>query len=146
MLSRVALADIAGYQSWLSPYKGFRCTYAVAHGRPGYSGFAKQAITEKSALNAWTHIRGRFRACKTAALAFADQTPAEDAYAARKKRRYCVRWSMAEAACASCSSISLCSAGPVTSGEAATGTTSSCAQTPDACDISPSCDCGGCGW
>ncbi|MEM6408773.1 MAG: membrane protein insertion efficiency factor YidD [Pseudomonadota bacterium] len=66
MLNKTALGAIWIYQRYISPYKGFRCAYAVHHGGPGCSGFARRAIQEHGAWHAIPFIRQRLRDCKTA--------------------------------------------------------------------------------
>ena len=46
--------------------KGFRCAYAVLHGGPGCSGFAKQAIRKRGLWAALALIRQSFRNCRGA--------------------------------------------------------------------------------
>jgi putative component of membrane protein insertase Oxa1/YidC/SpoIIIJ protein YidD len=64
--SRIALGLIAGYQRWISPYKGFRCAHSVLHGGPGCSGYAKRAIREHGLWRAVGMVRQRFRDCRAA--------------------------------------------------------------------------------
>ncbi|SMR81458.1 Haemolytic domain-containing protein [Aliiroseovarius halocynthiae] len=66
MLSHAAIAGIAAYQRWISPYKGFRCAYAAVHGGPGCSGFAKHAIQTHGFWPALPRIQERFRDCRAA--------------------------------------------------------------------------------
>ncbi|MEL6585666.1 MAG: membrane protein insertion efficiency factor YidD [Pseudomonadota bacterium] len=69
MLSRIALGGICAYQRYLSPRKGFRCAYSVAHGGTGCSGYAKFAIRDHGFWCALPLIRQRFRACQAAYVA-----------------------------------------------------------------------------
>lgn len=73
MLSRLALAAIAGYQRHLSPRKGYACAYRVAHGGMGCSGFAKVAIADHGLRRAIPAIRLRFAACRDAAEELREQ-------------------------------------------------------------------------
>ncbi|MEL7154027.1 MAG: membrane protein insertion efficiency factor YidD [Pseudomonadota bacterium] len=65
--STISLWLIRFYQRWLSPRKGYRCAYAVHHGGPGCSGFAKNAISENGLWEAIPLVRERFRLCASAA-------------------------------------------------------------------------------
>ncbi|MBS0260533.1 MAG: membrane protein insertion efficiency factor YidD [Planctomycetes bacterium] len=58
---------IAGYQRFISPYKGFHCAYRLRHGGAGCSEFARQAIREQGLWRGWRMIRQRFRDCALAA-------------------------------------------------------------------------------
>lgn len=68
---RPVLALIAGYQRWLSPYKGFRCAHAVLHGGTSCS----QAVADIVAVHGLYHgralIRTRMHACRAAAAELA---------------------------------------------------------------------------
>ncbi len=66
MLSNIALGGIWAYQRYLSPRKGYRCAYSVAHGGTGCSGYAKHAIREAGLWRAIPAIRARFRDCRLA--------------------------------------------------------------------------------
>ena len=66
MLSKTALGGIWLYQTYVSPRKGFRCAYSVAHGGTGCSGYAKHAIRDHGLWSAIPKIRQRFRDCKSA--------------------------------------------------------------------------------
>lgn len=66
MFSRMALGGIWAYQQYISPNKGFRCAYSVAHGGTGCSGYAKHAIRDHGLWRALPAIRQRFRDCRTA--------------------------------------------------------------------------------
>jgi putative component of membrane protein insertase Oxa1/YidC/SpoIIIJ protein YidD len=65
----VALADlaIAGYQRYLSPYKGFRCAHCVLHGGLSCSEAVKRLIRLHGVFSAWPHVRERFAQCRAAA-------------------------------------------------------------------------------
>ena len=64
MLDRLALVAIGGYQRHLSPRKGYACAWRIAHGGPGCSGFAKQAIRDHGLFAALPIIRRRLSACR----------------------------------------------------------------------------------
>jgi putative component of membrane protein insertase Oxa1/YidC/SpoIIIJ protein YidD len=67
-LSRLAATTIRGYQRWISPYKGFRCSHRVLHGGHSCSEFARLAILEHGITEAWPGIRQQFRECRAAFL------------------------------------------------------------------------------
>ncbi|WP_167682211.1 membrane protein insertion efficiency factor YidD [Parasedimentitalea denitrificans] len=66
MLSSFSLLGIRAYQSWISPYKGYRCAYSILHGGTGCSGFAKQEIQRNGIKCAMPKIRSRFADCRLA--------------------------------------------------------------------------------
>ena len=86
-LSGAMMLAIAAYQRWLSPRKGFACTYRVAHGGTGCSGYAKAALRAEG-LAALPTIRARLRACRAAAMASAPDDGAEPSERRRKERWY----------------------------------------------------------
>ncbi|HEY4373619.1 MAG TPA: membrane protein insertion efficiency factor YidD [Burkholderiales bacterium] len=59
-------AAITGYQRYLSPYKGFRCAYAVLHRSLGCSEAVRQLILRYGLAAGWPHVRQRFADCKAA--------------------------------------------------------------------------------
>lgn len=66
-LSRQATAVlITGYQTHLSPRKGFSCAYRVLHRSESCSQYAKRTILECGIQQAMPLIRQRFQACKLA--------------------------------------------------------------------------------
>lgn len=67
MISKLSLAGIWFYQTFISPRKGYSCAYRVANGGPGCSGFAKEKIREIGLFGAMPLIRQRFKDCSTAA-------------------------------------------------------------------------------
>ena len=67
-MNAAAVLAIAGYQRWLSPYKGFRCAHDVLWHRGGCSGFGKRAFGRYPTLFAWDLLRRRFAECRLAAL------------------------------------------------------------------------------
>ena len=162
MLSKTALGARWVYQRYISPYKGFRCAYAVHHGGPGCSGFAKRAIHEHGFWRAIPFIRQRLRDCKTAYAELranctcrserTDEKPLSESERAelerrrKKDNRNCTK----SDACIGCGE---CGSGIGSCG----GTGGRAAASNKACDINPcdgdigiggcdcaSCDCGGC--
>jgi len=97
MFSKMALGAIWGYQQFVSPYKGFRCAYAVRHGGTGCSGYAKHAIRDHGVWHAIPAIRQRLRDCKTAyhdlkaSCSCASEPLSDDERAALERRRAAVR-------------------------------------------------------
>lgn len=63
---QTAAGAIAGYQKYISPYKGFSCAYRVLHRGESCSQYAKRMILAEGISNALPAIRRRFQACKTA--------------------------------------------------------------------------------
>ena len=62
----MAISIIAGYQKFVSPYKGFHCAFRRVKGGPGCSEFGKQAIREHGLIAGLRMIRQRFRECAAA--------------------------------------------------------------------------------
>lgn len=122
MLGRAALLAIGGYQRWLSPRKGWGCAYRLAHGGPGCSGFAKEAIAEAGLIGAWPAIRHRFRDCHAAALRLGAEAPEETR---GRRDRWC---DIPAVDCGGCFELPCVRHGPRD-------------PTPDGCDCTP----GGCG-
>ncbi len=92
MFSKLALGAIWGYQQYVSPHKGFRCAYAVAHGGTGCSGYAKYAIRDHGIWRAIPIIRQRLRDCKAAyddikASCTCRDAPLDDSERAELERR-----------------------------------------------------------
>ena len=153
MINKLALLGIGGYQRWLSPYKGYRCAYSVAHGGTGCSGYVKAVIAEQGMWSGLPKIRARFRACKATAMAMNEENSRQTELN-RKGRRW--RDELKECACLGCLSVPVCAGGasgdPVDTVPTAAADASSACSPPAACDaapgcdIAPSCDCGGCGW
>ena len=79
MFTRIALGGIWAYQTYLSPRKGYRCAYSVAHGGTGCSGYAKHAIRDHGLWSAIAPIRQRFRDCRAAYEALRNERH-DDAY------------------------------------------------------------------
>lgn len=71
MLTKAAALPLLGliwiYQQFISPRKGFRCAYAVAHGGTGCSGYIKRRF-RNDGLAAWPDARARLRACRAARI------------------------------------------------------------------------------
>jgi putative component of membrane protein insertase Oxa1/YidC/SpoIIIJ protein YidD len=51
------------YQTWLSPYKGYRCAHQVVHGQGSCSQYGLTVFDEHPFWDAWRLLRGRFREC-----------------------------------------------------------------------------------
>jgi putative component of membrane protein insertase Oxa1/YidC/SpoIIIJ protein YidD len=62
----LALLLIVFYQKFISPYKGFRCAYAVLHGGDSCSEAVKKIVRDKGPFGGRRDIRARFQACKEA--------------------------------------------------------------------------------
>ena len=80
---RLAIAAIAVYQRYLSPYKGFCCAHRVRHGGPSCSEYARQIILSAGWRRSLAAFRERLRACRAAAI----QLAADQDEQQRKKRR-----------------------------------------------------------
>ncbi len=143
MLSRFALAGIAGYQNWISPRKGFRCAYSALYGGTGCSGFAKLAIQKHGILAAFPKIRARFQACRDAHNSLMAQQNGNDSeqFSKRKSRKGIFAWfALEECGCASCG---LCAAFSTRAAEESGSSSGS------SCDAGSSCSggdsaCSGC--
>ena len=57
---------ISFYQKFISPYKGFRCAYAVLHGGDSCSEAIKKIVLAKGCIGGYQETRERFKACKAA--------------------------------------------------------------------------------
>jgi len=57
---------IVFYQKVISPYKGFRCAYAVLHGGDSCAEAVKKIVLAQGPVGGYSDIRARFRACKEA--------------------------------------------------------------------------------
>jgi putative component of membrane protein insertase Oxa1/YidC/SpoIIIJ protein YidD len=66
IIDSLAIAAITGYQSYLSPYKGFRCAHRVLHQGESCSQYVKRAVQEEGLLVALRRLRLRFAECKEA--------------------------------------------------------------------------------
>ena len=111
--SRAALGAIERYQRWISPYKGFRCAYAVAHGGPGCSGFARERIARAGLWVALADIRQRFAACRAAALALSAQRESDSGRSGENGKSGGGACNVSNGACASLSGCADCSGGPI---------------------------------
>lgn len=80
---RLAIAAIAVYQRYLSPYKGFCCAHRVRHGGPSCSEYARQIILSAGWRRSLAAFQERLRACRAAAI----QLAADQDEQQRKKRR-----------------------------------------------------------
>ena len=63
MLKALALALIRGYQTHISPRKGFSCAYRVHAGGVGCSGFGKHAIQKHGVFTGLILLRRRMAKC-----------------------------------------------------------------------------------
>lgn len=66
-MKTIAIAAIAGYQRFISPYKGFGCAYRVRTGRASCSQFGKRAIDRLGAIAGIRLIARRFQECAESA-------------------------------------------------------------------------------
>lgn len=66
-LGRMAIAAIAAYQRYVSPYKGFVCAHRVWHGGLSCSQYAKHLISTEGVLAGLLGLRKRFAECRDAA-------------------------------------------------------------------------------
>lgn len=66
-LGRVAIVAIAGYQRYLSPYKGFVCAHRVWHGGLSCSQYARHIIATEGLRKGLRALRSRFGECRAAA-------------------------------------------------------------------------------
>lgn len=78
MLDGLALAAIAGYQRWISPYKGFRCAYRAHTGRCSCSQLGARAIRRFGTLDGIGVLRERLYRCGVAFRRFGKFAPAPD--------------------------------------------------------------------
>ncbi|MBW4489424.1 MAG: membrane protein insertion efficiency factor YidD [Trichocoleus desertorum ATA4-8-CV12] len=63
---QVAASAIAGYQTHLSPHKGFSCAHRLLHGGDSCSQHVKRVILEQGSWAAILAMRSRFAECKVA--------------------------------------------------------------------------------
>ncbi|PSB57257.1 membrane protein insertion efficiency factor YidD [Chamaesiphon polymorphus] len=66
IVDSLAIAAIAGYQRYLSPYKGFRCAHRVLHRGESCSQYVKRMVREEGLGIALAKSRVRFAECKEA--------------------------------------------------------------------------------
>jgi putative component of membrane protein insertase Oxa1/YidC/SpoIIIJ protein YidD len=59
----MALAAIRAYQHYVSPYKGFRCAYAVVTGRASCSALGYRTIRRHGVIGGIALLRKRTRLC-----------------------------------------------------------------------------------
>jgi putative component of membrane protein insertase Oxa1/YidC/SpoIIIJ protein YidD len=62
----IAVTVIAGYQRFISPYKGFSCAHRVLYGCESCSQYFKRVIAEEGILVAISNAKGRFQECREA--------------------------------------------------------------------------------
>jgi putative component of membrane protein insertase Oxa1/YidC/SpoIIIJ protein YidD len=65
-MRHLAILLIVFYQKFISPYKGFRCAYAVLNGGDSCSEAVKKIVREKGPFGGYRDIRARFQACRDA--------------------------------------------------------------------------------
>ena len=62
----LAVIAIAGYQKFISPYKGFSCAHRVLYGCESCSQYFKRIIAEEGLYVAIANAKGRFQECREA--------------------------------------------------------------------------------
>jgi putative component of membrane protein insertase Oxa1/YidC/SpoIIIJ protein YidD len=62
----LAILLIVFYQKFISPYKGFRCAYAVLYGGDSCSEAVRKIVQSQGPVGGRQDIRVRFQACKEA--------------------------------------------------------------------------------
>lgn len=65
-MDKLALLLISIYQQYLSPYKGYRCAYAVLHDKQSCSHAIKVIIHHKGLITGFSDIRQQFNQCSLA--------------------------------------------------------------------------------
>jgi putative component of membrane protein insertase Oxa1/YidC/SpoIIIJ protein YidD len=65
-LSQITILAINGYQKYISPRKGFSCSYRILYGGESCSQYVKRMFKEQDFSDAIKAARQRFIACKTA--------------------------------------------------------------------------------
>lgn len=63
---KLAVTAIAGYQKFISPYKGFSCAHRVLYGSDSCSQYFKRVIAEEGILMAIANAKERFQECREA--------------------------------------------------------------------------------
>jgi putative component of membrane protein insertase Oxa1/YidC/SpoIIIJ protein YidD len=63
---QMAIASIEGYQTYISPYKGFSCPHSSLHGGESCSTYVKHLLGEQDLLSAMEGSVRRFQACHRA--------------------------------------------------------------------------------
>ncbi|AUI69000.1 membrane protein insertion efficiency factor YidD [Beggiatoa leptomitoformis] len=114
MLNRCLAMMIRGYQKYISPYKGFRCAYAVKHQSLSCSEYARLELLQTGVIHSLSSIRQRLHDCKMAAITLeADKK-------AQRKTDYlncCADGlSIPDVSCSSCEMGDTCSVGDACSG------------------------------
>jgi putative component of membrane protein insertase Oxa1/YidC/SpoIIIJ protein YidD len=64
----VALFAIAGYQRYISPYKGYCCAYACRKGQPSCSEFGSRVISKYGIGRGLNLLNARLNACRVASM------------------------------------------------------------------------------
>ncbi len=70
---KVSIALINLYQSYISPYKGFRCAYGVVHNGESCSVRVKGVIGEVGLIRGWSAIVNQFKECRMSSELLKDQ-------------------------------------------------------------------------
>ncbi|MBW4622723.1 MAG: membrane protein insertion efficiency factor YidD [Cyanosarcina radialis HA8281-LM2] len=63
---QMAIASIGGYQTYISPRKGFACPHRLLHGGESCSTYIKQVLGEQNLLSAIQTSVRRFQDCNAA--------------------------------------------------------------------------------
>ncbi|EIJ43278.1 hypothetical protein BegalDRAFT_2427 [Beggiatoa alba B18LD] len=77
MLNRLLARLIRVYQQYISPYKGFRCAYAVKHQDLSCSEYARVTLLQSGTRQSFSLIQQRFHDCKLAAEALEKERKAK---------------------------------------------------------------------
>lgn len=67
-MKKIALSTIGFYQKYISPRKGFRCSYGVIHDTYGCSGHVKDIIRTHGLIKGTPLIKKQFNQCKQASI------------------------------------------------------------------------------
>lgn len=124
-----AVIAIAGYQRFLSPYKGFCCAYRSLTGRDSCSEFVKLSILELGFWRAISQTLRRFRDCKRAAVYLSERDANDERKRVSKTEKACVLGEAVACVPVSCGEVSI---GSIASGAGSlvAGGCDGCACTP----------------
>lgn len=78
---------IGFYRRHISPYKGFHCAHAAAHGGPSCSAAIEALLVEQGLWRACPMIRQRLAECRAAALILSDTPSANGTPGPRRPKR-----------------------------------------------------------
>lgn len=70
----LAVSMIHGYRRWISPYKGFRCAHHVVYGCGSCSDYGLEVFQSDPFLEAWSKLKERLKACRTAKQIYQSQS------------------------------------------------------------------------